>query len=457
MPYLKRFALATWTILALAATAADCAEPATLVLQGGSLFDPLTGKMQPVQAIVIEGTRIKAVGTPDKPVTIPQGARSIDAAGKFLLPGLIDAHVHLVHRLNFAHVTGDEVLPAFVAAGVTSVRDTGDEIVAQTVVARYAESHPERCPRVFTASYLIDADPPIHRDIGFPITDPAKVPALIDDMVAWKVTTLKIYARSGRAVGRKVIEEGHRHGLAVTGHLSAYPAQEAVEDGIDCLEHITSVFDFIIPLEVKKQPGHRATLELDNPLTKTLSTMLVQRKVVVDPTLTVFRNMLLLSDLEEIHGHADNARMPERLRTYWDSYRRGQGLPPATRETRRKVFQKYQELTGMLHRAGVTLLAGTDAPEPYCPPGLSLHQELELLVESGLPPAAALQAATINNARALKKGDQLGSVEPGKLADLVILTADPTSDIRHTRKIERVILGGRVCEPKTLLDAVPVK
>src|SRR5204862_6634888 len=116
-----------------------------------------------------------------------------------------------------------------------------------------------------------------------------------------------------------------------------------------------------------------------------------------------------------------------------------------------------QELTGLLYRAGVPLLAGTDAPEPYCPPGFSLHQELELLVESGLPPVAALQAATINNARALKQGEQLGSIEPGKLADLLILDADPTADSRNTRKIAHVLRGGIVCDPPTLLKAVPAR
>jgi imidazolonepropionase-like amidohydrolase len=447
-----------WGVLVLlfAAIAVHAADP-PLVIQGGALFDPVSGKMHPVQAIVIEDETIKAVGTPDKPATIPDGARVIDAKGKFIIPGLIDAHVHLVHRLNFAHVTGDEVLPLFLAAGVTSVRDTGDEIVAQTGVAHFAASHPERCPRVFTCSWLIDADPPIHRDIGYPVTDPAKVPALVEDMVAWRVTTLKIYARTGRDVGRKVIEEGHKRGLVVTGHLSGYTAQDAVEDGIDCLEHIWSVFDFIIPPEVKKQPDHRATLDLNNPQAKSLITTLAKRKVLVDPTLTVFRNMLLLSDLEEVQRHPDNALMPERLRTYWDGYRRGQGLAPATRDRRRAEFAKYQELTGLLHRAGVPLLAGTDAPEPYCPPGFSLHQELEYLVASGLTPADALRAATLNNARALKKDDKLGSVAAGKLADLVILGADPTADVRNTRKIERVIRGGLICEPKKLLDAVPGK
>lgn len=432
------------------------AEP-VLVIKGGSLFDAVAGTIEPVQAIVVAGDTIVGVGTPGKPVQIPNDARVIDAAGKFILPGLIDAHVHLVHRLNFAHVTGDEVLPLFLANGVTTVRDTGDEIVAQTVVARFAASHPDRCPRVFTASFLIDGDPPIHRDIGMPISDPAKVAAFVDDMAAWEVTTLKIYAGTSRAVGRKAIEEGHRRGLFVTGHLSAYRAQDAVEDGIDGLEHITSVFDFAFSPEASRQPDPRSMLDFANPRARGLIAQLAKRQVLVDPTLVVFKNMLLLSDLEEVHGHRDNTRMPERLRRYWDGYRLRQGLAPGTRGRRSKEFAKYQELTGLLHTAGVPLLVGTDAPEPYCPPGYALHQEMELLVESGLKPVAVLQAATINNARALKQGDRLGSVAAGKLADLVILDADPTADIRNTRKIARVIRGGIDCDPTKVLQSMPAK
>jgi imidazolonepropionase-like amidohydrolase len=438
----------------LVAAAALAGEPA-VVIRDATVFDPASGTMQPHRTVVIEGDAIRAVGTQEKPAAIPAGARVLDGRGRFVLPGLIDAHVHLVHRLNFAHVTGDEVLPLFLAYGVTSVRDTGDEIYAQTMVARYADAHPALCPRVFRCSGLIDGATPVHKDIGIAVTDPTQVPDLVEDMAAWGVTTLKIYVGTARPAGRKIIEEGHRRGLLVTGHLGNYTAQDAVADGIDCLEHITTVFDFIIPAEVKKDAEHRATLDLGNPQAKVLISVLAKRRTFVDPTLVVYRNMLLLSDLEEYHAHPDVAQVPERQRAYWHRYRRGQGLPPSTRDYRRRVLKKYQELTGELARAGVPLLAGTDANEPFVPAGSSLLQELELLVESGLSPAAALRAATLTNARALRQADRLGSVEVGKLADLVILTADPLADVKNTRKIEWVIRGGIVCEPGKLLQAVP--
>src|SRR5262249_39575486 len=132
-------------------------EPA-IVIQNAALFDTASGTMKPNRTIIVVGPKIEAIGTPEQPVSIPSNATILDGKGKFVIPGLIDAHVHLVHRLNYAHLTGDEVLPLFLANGVTSVRDTGDEIVAQTLVARYAEANPTQCPRVFRASGLIDGN-----------------------------------------------------------------------------------------------------------------------------------------------------------------------------------------------------------------------------------------------------------------------------------------------------------
>ncbi len=212
------------------------------------------------------------------------------------------------------------------------------------------------------------------------------------------------------------------------------------------------MFNYIIPPEARLKANHRATLDLTNPIARGLITNLAQRKVMVDRTLAVFRNMILLNDLESVNQHPDNALAPKSLQQHWENYRRRANLQPSTREARRGEFLKYQELTGMLYRAGVTILAGTDAPEPYVPPGFSLLQELEMLVESGLPPAAALQAATINNARALNQEARLGSITPGKFADIVILSADPIADIRNVRNIVKVIRSGTISDPDQVMN-----
>lgn len=420
------------------------------------VFDPESEKLLRNHTILIQDEKILSVSGPENPPEIPADAVRIDGRGKFALPGLIDAHVHLVHVSDFARMTGDETLPLYLAAGVTSVRSTGEEIVAATLVARSAQRHPESSPRVYTCSPLLDADPPIHRDIGRGITDPAQIPLLLDDLQGWNVSTLKIYAGTRRETGRVIIEEGHRRGMFVTAHLGAYSAQHAVEDGVDCLEHIWSVFNYVIPSDVATQPGHRGRLDLNNPLCVELIDQLVKRKTFVDPTLAVFRNMILLSDVAEVRDHPDNRLVPQRLRDFWPIYLAKSGCPQGgPLDDRRREFAKFQELTGKLYRAGVVLLAGTDSPEPQVTPGFSLHQELEMLVESGLPAAAALRAATLHNARALREESRLGSIAAGKWADIVMLTANPLEDIRNTRKIDRVIRGGIVTRPDDVLKLVP--
>jgi len=431
--------------------------PRPLVIRGCSVLDVAAGVMRPGRTVVIADGAIRAIVTSENPVKVPSDAVTIPAERKFLIPGLIDAHVHLVHVLDFAHMTGDEILPLFLAAGVTTVRDTGDEIVAETLVARIGETSPERSPRVFKCSPLIDSDPPFHRDIGRAVTDPAKVPAFVDEMVNWNVTTLKLYVGTGRAVGRAVIAEGHRRGLKVAGHLGAYPAQEAVADGIDVLEHIWSVFNYIIPPDEARRAGHRSTLKLDTPMASDLIARLASAKTSVDPTLTVFRNMILLNDQTEYSEHLDNTHVPARLVRYWNDYKSRTKLRPETLAARRGEMAKYRELTGRLYRDGVMLLAGTDAPEPFVAPGFSLHQELEQLVESGLPPAEALRCATLHNAAALGQADRLGSIEVGKLADLILLDADPLANITNTRSIRKVLRGGIVLDPKEVLKMVPAE
>jgi hypothetical protein len=444
------------TMLWLALSASSRDGETSLVIERCGVFDPDSGTMLPEQTIVVRGDRIAAVSAAEKIGDLPAVAVRIDGRGKFAIAGLIDAHVHLVHVLDFAHVTGDEVLPLYLAAGVMSIRSTGDEIVAATLVARFAAAHPATSPRVFTCSPLIDGEPPIHRDVGRAVTDPAQVPGLFDDLLPWHVTTIKIYAGTGPDVGKAIISEGHRRGLFVTAHLGKYSAQQAVTDGIDGLEHIWSVFNYVIPPQVRGEPAHRGTLDLDNPLCDALVAELARSKTYVDPTLTVFRNMILLPDVPEVRDSPDNELAPGRLQAFWPIYLQRSGCPQGgTLEERRREFAKYQELTRKLFRAGVPLLAGTDAPEPQVTPGFSLHQELERLVESGLPPAEALRSATVHNAMALKEQERLGSITLGKQADILLLTANPLDDIRHTRQIELIIRSGIDCRPAELLKRVP--
>ena len=464
---LQLFYLVTIAYAALCAPA-RCAITA---IRGAAVWDSTHEVFLPDHTVVIEGDRIQSVAPAS--MAVRRDARVIDAQGKYLIPGVIDAHVHVVHVLDFAQITGDEVMPLYLAFGVTSLRDTGDFVAAEKLISRYIDAHPETCPRLFMCSPLIDGDPPYHRDVGFALTDPGKVDEFVGDMKAWGVSTLKLYVGMDRDIGRAVITAGHRAGLPVTGHLGKYSAQDAASDGIDCLEHIWSVFNYSFPPDWpgaatteekqtlegnvvrRKVLERRAHLDLGNPTARALIESIRDHKVIVDPTLVVHRNMILLNDLPDVKADPDNEIVPRRLSRNWSAYRTRSALPLETQELRKQEFSRYQDLTGILYRAGIPLLAGTDAPEPFVPPGASLHQELELLVGSGMTPAAAIQAATIQNARALRQSGNLGSIEAGKLADVVILDANPLVDIRNTRKIFRVIRGGIICDPKALLKAAP--
>ena len=352
------------TMLWLLVTCKSYGHEPTICITHCVVFDTETGKLVPDQTVLIRGDRIASVTASDRPIDIPADTLQIDGRGKFAIPGLIDAHVHLVHVLNFAHVTGDEVLPLYLAAGVTSVRSTGDEIVSATLVARFAAARPASSPRVFTCSPLLDGMPPIHLDVGRAITDPAQVAGSVRRPIVQSggLQTVKIYAGTGPEVGRAIIAEGHRRGLFVTAHLGKYSAQQAVADGVDGLEHIWSVFNYVIPPQVVGQPGHRGTFDLDNPLCDALVADLVRSKTYVDPTLAVFRNMILaFRCASKIRDSPDNDLVPRRLREFWPTYLQRSGCPQGgTLEDRRREFAKYQELTRKLFRAGVLILAGTD-------------------------------------------------------------------------------------------------
>jgi hypothetical protein len=438
--------------------------PTTLLIRNATLVDVEKGSLVSGRTVVIVGDRINAIWASGERIRAPRGAQIIDGRGKYVIPGLIDSHVHFESQLNHCNITGDEILPLFLAGGVTTIRDAGDEIVAEKFVARYAAAHPELCPRVILCSPLIDRNPPRYRDIGWGLPqDPEKVPEFVDGMAGWGVVTLKIWVGTERLVGRRLIEEGHRHGMTVIGHLAGnYSPVDAANDGIDSLEHAgpESVFGLIAVRSGLHFTGDYADsydgeVDLNSPTAQEVITALAKTKVMVDPTLVVFSSVSL-ADTAAVNQDPDNSLMPKRWQRYCLRWRRS--YKPGSLERRQAQFRKYEELTGLLYRAKIPLLAGSDGPYPFCPPpGFALQKELRLLVESGLSPAGALQAATLTAARCLKQDKDIGTIEEGKIADLVILNANPLTDIRNVRDIDRVIKGGLVCDPRALLKQVPTE
>ncbi|MBI2795281.1 MAG: amidohydrolase family protein [Gemmatimonadetes bacterium] len=445
-----RTAAAAGVALPLTRWLGDHAVPAgQLAIVDTTVFDARTRRLRPHETVVVTGDRVSAIG-PAAGLKAPPGARTIDGRGRYLIPGLIDAHVHLTHVLFQAGVTGDDILPLFLAHGVTSVRSTGDNVPAQALLQRYAASHAGIAPRIFSASYLIDGAAIDHPDVGWSLTDPAQVPDFVAQMARWQVTTLKIYVGVERPVGRRIIEEAHQRGLVVAGHLERYAPADAATDGIDSLEHIYTIADF-----ARATPDDRHSFDPASDATKRLVDHVVAHNVAIDPTLMVFWGTLFFVDVPAVIEHPDNGLVPKRLRDYWlaDNPRRLKDFSAGPLAIRWRTFGRYQELVGLLHRSGVRILAGTDSAEPQVTPGAALHHELELLVESGMGAADVLASATLENATILGQDANLGAVEQGKLADLVLLDADPLADIRNTRRIRQVIRGGMALAPATIMES----
>jgi imidazolonepropionase-like amidohydrolase len=414
-----------------------------LRIENVSVFDSDAGFFLDGQTVLIKGDRVTAVAPAGEFPTSSDGS-AIDGRGKFLIPGLIDAHVHLTHHLYEAGMTADTIFPNFLRYGVTAVRSTGDSVVAQILLKRISEVHPERAPRLFLASPLVSDTRPIHKDIGWILENPDQVREFVDQMAVWmEITTLKIYANCRREVASELIREGHNQGFRVAGHLHDFSAQEAVAAGIDSIEHVQSISHFL-----KDDERDPWLFNLKDPGTPELIEKIAAAGTYVTPTLVIFWGYLLFFDQAEALNHTDNGSVPENLRRLWASWTKRLDGKTTNRpiEIRREILERYLELTAMLHLGGVPLLVGTDTPLPHVPPGASLHQEMEWMVKSGIPAAKVLQAVSVNNAAIVDLAEDFGKIRPGFLADLVLLDANPVEDISNTRKINSVVRAGRLVD-----------
>jgi imidazolonepropionase-like amidohydrolase len=374
-----------------------------------------------VTVVVAEG-RIKAVGRSGR-VRVPKGARVIDGRGKFLIPGLWDMHAHL----------GDEEfdrsahLPLFAANGVTGIRlMSGAPEYHQW--RREVEAGNLFGPRMVIASGDIDESKTTEADARRAVISARREGA----------DFFKVRDNLPRASYFALMREAGRLGLPVAGHVPAsVTAREVSDAGQRSVEHLTG-------MDEAKSDGRRAAA---------LLAVFRKNRTWQCPTIIMRHNYAALDD----RRLADDPRLKyvkPSWRARWLKMTNEAGNWPAGEgPKRRETVRREKELVGRMQKAGVALLAGTDDANPYSMPGFSLHDELAMLVEAGLTPAEALRAATLNPATFLNRLDSLGTVAPGKLADLVLLDANPLEDIRNTAKVNAVVLRGRLFD-RTELDRV---
>lgn len=440
--------------------------PRAIVIDGATVIDGTGATPLANRTIVLDGPRIAAIGASGA-VQIPANARVLDAKGKFVIPGLIDGHTH------WRGWTGE----LFLNHGVTSIVDLGNP-TDWILAARDAEIGGRiRGPRIFAAAGGIDRRRREGEGGGigaaggtapyiYYIEGAAQARAVTRSLLERGPDVIKIFGDLTAEEYQAVTDEAHRVDVAVLGHTNDVYA--AVRGGMDGVTHLWGVSATLMtPENLKKyREGHIASpyawMELDKM--DALVSFLVQRGTFINPALVNEHTGAMPKSKEfELAGY-DLLMNPE-LRyvpltamlsslTFWHKLRSYSstvgGFPyreqvaPAVLEEFRKGYRNSLEFTRRFAKAGGKILAGTDAAGSASLPGLSLHQELEVLVDAGLTPMQALVSATRVPAELVKKDYKLGTLGVGKLADIVILDADPLADIRNTRKINTVIKNGQV-------------
>jgi len=390
-----------------------------------TLIDTRTGQARPDVTVVITGDRISAVTESRRP-KLPPGAQILDGRGKFLIPGLWDMHAHL-----FATVPVDPddpaprdfFVPRLVASGITGVRSMWDHPAA----IRKLRADPAS-PRIVACGPIVDGPQP-YVPGSIACANAQQGREAVDRLKGEGSDFVKVYSLLPREAYLGIVEQARKTGLPVAGHVpNSVTFEEASDAGQKSIEHLMR----LDALDPQRLP--------------TLLAKFVKNSTWVAPTLAVHRAVAWFGDPEFMRDPRLDS-LPPLLLQFWKS---GPAAinPSQDPGARRLKFEAQLQLVGAMHRAGVRILAGTDTPNPYVFPGSSLHDELELLVKAGLTPLEALQAATIRPAEYLGLEDRLGSIAPGRFADLVLLEANPLSNIANTRRIAAVILNGQLRKPR---------
>ena len=393
-----------------------------LVLTHANVIDMTGARLKPDMTLIIVGNHIAAIGKTGK-VRVPKDARVINVTGKYLIPGLWDMHVHLGDE-DFDR---DSHLRLFIANGITGIRFM-DGDPAYHRWRKEAANGTLLAPRMVIASQVI----------GF--GDLSNIPEAQAREEVRKAKQagadfIKVHDNLSRASYFALIDEAKRLSLPVEGHTPvSITAEEASQAGQKSIEHLTGL----------------APAEADSAIAEKWLAVFKQNQTWQCPTLIMRHNYALLND----SSFASDPRL-KYVKPSWKTRwlrmtKEAETWSGDEAVTRKETIRKEDALVGEMQRAGVGLLAGTDDANPYVFPGFSLHDELALLVKAGLTPMEALQTATYNPAKFLGLLSSLGTVERGKLADFVLLDANPLDNISNTKKIAAVVTNGRYLQRETL-------
>ena len=407
----------------------------TTVIHDATIIDGTGAPPRAHADVVIREGRIIAIED-TKPRS---GVHIIDATNKYVIPGLIDMHAHLVGlEQRFHRENALAFLRLFLKFGVTTVRDPGAITSEAIVLRRMLRDGDVAGPQLFTAGRILNSSD-FNPEPFVIVRDEAQV----RDEIRWQaragVDFIKVYSSMPPELVKVAIDEAHKQGLPIIGHVQRTTWTEAANMGIDGVEHAAPWSDAY----ATEQPpnslfGRVFWLEhLDAKKIDEMIAALAAHHVVVDPTLMAMRTKFW-GDVE----HHEVELMPENVQKRWPEQSFTKEWTPAQYAAAKQAWPLLLALTKKMHDGGVQMVVGTDTPTPWIVPGASLHDEMKLLNDAGIAPLEILKMATFNAARALHREREFGSIQPGLRADLVILSKNPLESIANTRAIERVLTAG---------------
>jgi imidazolonepropionase-like amidohydrolase len=464
MRFLSYFAR-LWPVLffvLLASVAGAQSGPAAtpIVITHVTIINPGTSSVTTDRTIVITDTHIASV-SPSAGFQFPKNSQVIDGRGQYLIPGLWDMHVHSAFGDWFPGGR-DVILPLFIANGVTGVRDMGGDIAPLFEWRKQIAAGEIVGPRMVVSGPMLDGYLADGKSLRFPssipVTTPASAIAAVDSLKAQGVDFIKVQSVISHDAYLAAAAEARKQGLPIVGHVpDKARIAEVVAAGQKSIEHLMGIFEGCSTEEDKFIRGE-GNLKLllttySQPRCDAVMHLLAQNQTWQVPTLAWQRGGTFLDQFDWKHPPLDKY-----VPRYWRdvTWRRfnDEMMPDLLHDPlalRQEYFARNLQMVGALHHAGVPFLAGTDAaPGIYIMPGFSLHDELANFVEAGFTPMESLQTATSNPAKFLEMENALGSIEPGKIADLVLLSANPLEDIHNTQKISAVIANGRLFDRASL-------
>ena len=429
--------------------AASPPPPLPIAITNVTVVDTNGGPNRPKSIVVIEGERIVQV-TDARDAKIPKAARVFDGSGKYVIPGLWDMHIHTFFG-NWVPGGREVTLPLFLANGVTGVRDMGSDLEPILAARRDAAAGKLFAPRMIVSGPMLDG-PKSQFPSSVSLTSPEDGRAAVATLTGRGVDFIKIQSYVPHDAYLAVAEECRKRGVVFAGHVPDHVrAAEACDSGQKSWEHLIGVFEGSSTaeeqfLEGKKGPA-RFLETFDPGKEAALFRRLSEKRTWQCPTLFWERGQWLV-DVVDVTKDPDVRYAPASWRNKtWPEFKKGilKSLATDPLPIREKFVRHELEIVKRMQKAGIPFIAGTDTPAGVgVMPGFSLHRELERFVDAGFTPLQALQTATRNAADYLGKSADFGSVEAGRMADLVLLDADPTADIRNTRRIHAVVSHGQL-------------